>query len=146
MRQRPELGVSRLSAVLAALVVVVGVLSMHAVDGGAHTPGSADHAIGAGVSVHEPMYAQPGDVGAIGGVPVSTADAAPLGMPRGQAAAAAVCIAVLLSVVLVVRRRLGQTWSLPRLRSRWTRGVTRARGSFPGRPPDLLAELCVMRT
>ena len=147
MRQRSELGVPRLSAVLAALAVVFGVLSMHAVDGGAHTPGSVSHAIAVAPSVHGPLHVQLGDVvGAIGGVSASTAAVAPLGMPEGQAAAAAVCIAVLLTVVLVVRPRLWHTRSLPRLRRRCTRGIARVRGSFPARPPDLLAELCVMRT
>ena len=147
MRQRSELGVPRLSGVLAALAVVLGVLSMHAVDGGAHTPGSAGHAIAAAPSVHGPVHVQLRDVvDAIGGVSGSTAGVAPLGMPEGQDAAAAVCIAVLLTVVLVVRPRMWHTRSLPRLRKRWTRGIARVLGSFPARPPDLLAELCVMRT
>lgn len=147
MRQRSELGAPGLLAVLASLAVVFGVLSMHAIDGGAHTPGSADHAIAAGPSVHGSMHVQLGDVvGAIGGVSASTAAVAPLGTPEGAAASAAVCMAVLLTVVLVVRRRLGHARSLPRLGNRWRRGIACVRGSFPARPPDLLAELCVMRT
>lgn len=148
MRQRAELGAPRLLAVLASLAVVFGVLSMHAIDGGAHTALSAGHPIAAGPSAHGPMHVSLGDVvGVIDSVSASTrAAVAPLRMPEGQAAAAGVCIAMLLNVMLAVRRRLGDAQFLPRLGSQWTHATSPARGPFPARPPDLLVELCVMRT
>ena len=148
MRQRPGFRMPRLSAALGALAVVFAVLSMHAVDGGAHTPGSAAHAVSAGSSAQGPMQAHLEDV--VNDVSATTRAAvtalAPPKMPEDGAMAAAVCIAVLLSVVFVVRpgwRRAG--FRLP-LRTAWTRAIDRAGQAFPGRPPDLLTELCVMRT
>lgn len=145
---RSGLGVPRVATVLGALTLVFAVLSMHAVDAGAHTPGSAAHAVSAGSSALGPMQAHldgvSNDVSATSRAAVTAL--APPAVPGDSAMAAAVCIAVLLGVVLAVRPGWRRTGFRHPLRSTLARGIDPARHAFPGRPPDLLTKLCVMRT
>jgi hypothetical protein len=161
MRLRVASSVPNLPALIAALAVVCGVLSMHAVDGGAHSSRAAGHGVSgspsAAVSMHvEPardaLLDMPAELAGAAGHALLSPNAAfagrlAPGIPeQGAAAVTAVCIAALLSFVVVVRRSVGRSWALPRGLSRWTRRAPSRRRPTPARPPDLLAELCVMRT
>lgn len=145
---RSGLVAPRVATVRGALAVVFAVLSMHTVDGGAHSPSSAAHAVSAGSSALGPMQAHLDDIsnGVSATARVAVIALTPPAVPGDSALAAAVCIAVLLGVVLVVRPGWRRRGSRHQLRSTWARGIDRAQHAFPGRPPDLLTELCVMRT
>jgi hypothetical protein len=145
---RLGLGVPRVAAVLGALALVFAVLSMHAVDGGAHTPGSAAHAAGAGSPAQGVTLGHLEDVtdDLSKATRAAVTALAPPEMPGESVTAPAVCIAVLLSVVLIARPGVWPTCFRPRLRNSSTRRIAPVRDAFPGRPPDLLTELCVMRT
>lgn len=160
MRPRSMLSVPTLPAVLAALAVVLGVLSMHGVAAGDHTSLAAAHASSGSLSATVSAHTDPVRDGLLGlhgnlvggsGDMLQPADRvmaavlAPVLPDRKAAAVAAVCVAVLLSVLYFVRRSVGPPWALPRLRRGPTRRVPPCGRAAPARPPDLLAVLCVMR-
>ena len=146
-----------MSGVLTALAIIAGVLSMHAVSGGPHsTAGSAPSvhaAMTMAVAVLDDRPAgdvdmpSPADAGAFSAdVRTVLFGAAPTGPSGGDHAMAAMCLAVLLAgaaVLACAARRRCRIAHDSRVEP-----LTARLGSRPSRapPPDLLSELCVMRT
>lgn len=145
-----------LRSVLITLALVAGVLAMHALGGGAHSAGAAGHGasatssrVGGGVvhQMHMPAAS------AMGSAVLDEVENLAAGLsaqrdetPVDGAVPAAMCVAMLLSAVVLLRRRQMQGL-VPRHAAVPARGVAQSRGRRPQRrPPDLVAELCVMRT
>lgn len=145
---------SPLLLLVTALVVLAGVLGMHAASAGPHASPGADHAVtawtpgDAGETAPSTMSASTAEEGTppralAAGVGEAAAGLAPRARPdrpvEPSSPWAAVCVAILLS--LVVRRATGTTV------------VQRPVVDIPRRPPlsrtplpDLLTRLCVLRT
>lgn len=157
MRQRASLRTPAHQAVVlaVAVAVVLGVLAMHAVGGGAHNPTSAGHGTVADAgeppvqahALHD-VLAPAGEpfATAMEGVTASLSAAARGESSDGAVATIAVCVAMLLSVVVLLRRAHDR--SAPTRRSEPVQRALLARSGHPptARPPDLVTELCVMRT
>lgn len=140
--------VSSISLLVTALAVLVGVLSMHAVSGGPHSPRGVDHELsvalpqsGAAFELHAVAPTVPALLA------VSPQDLAPPDLPSDPLAGLVlVCAAMLLSLVVLLGLRM--LWRLPQrapapplaLGSTGCLELTRARA------PDLLTRLCVLRT
>lgn len=151
MRRRTRLPSLRL--LLTAVVVVLGVLSMHAVSGGPHTPRGVAHAMSSGPAA---VASDAGGTVAHAGISVQGVVAqlapplpeiaAPALPTEPSAAMAAMCVAMLLSLVVALgfrllgRMRASAAARPPALSVRRGSEVTRAP------PPDLLTRLCVLRT
>lgn len=154
MRRRATTRATALRAALLSLAVVAGVLAMHAVGGGAHGAGSTGHpaAAAAGVTGHAVSHGMPGTAPTVAVVP-NIAERVPAGLaaqepgaPEQLAVPAAMCVAMLLSVLALIRRAAGHV-SLVRRSKLAERGPVQRSVRWPMfRPPDLLTELCVMRT
>ena len=135
---------------LTGLAVVLGVLSMHAVSGGPHSPKGVDHAMSADVVTDRAL------LGEHAGTTMRSASAlltAPLTEVGGadlpvepSAAMTAMCVAMLLSLAVmlglrVLSRARSSALALPPV-SILKRGSELTRAP----PPDLLTRLCVLRT
>lgn len=139
-------------AALLALVVVAGVLAMHAIVGGSHGTGESPGHVTTAASSQGPHDMLPAGGATQTGILASLVERVDAVLsepgpadPTRLAVPAGACLAMLLSALVSVRR--ARTHGLVRrcdeLRPRrWS-----AAGAAPtGRPPDLLTELCVMRT
>lgn len=155
--------VTPLRAAVTSLAVVLGILSMHALSGGPHTPRGVEHVMtdataGTGSLVDGPMAAMSamaagldaleaaaGTTLTLAGALPALVDAAP-DPPPPDPAMAAMCAAVLLAVAVAVGFRLARR-SPPRPALTYVSRAVRGSGRAPrARPPDLLTVLCVMRT
>lgn len=140
-----------LPLLLTAVAVLLGVLGMHAVSGGSHSPHGTEHPMTSSVPGH-------GDT-AMAGAMESSVDVlvanvsgavSDLGQPDlptdPLVAMAAMCVAMLLSFVVALGSRAfarvhGGGTSPPLLAA-----VNRRRELTRAPPPDLLTRLCVLRT
>ena len=151
MRRPMRLGPLRL--LLTALAVVLGVLSMHAVSGGPHSPKGVEHGMSAELAAVADRVTAFGDHAATSVTTVSALLAAPLTEvgapvlpPEPSAAMAAMCVAMLLSLAVALglrvlsRARRGAV-ALPPVSTRM-----RARELTRAPPRDRLTRLCVLRT
>lgn len=154
-----------LHAAATALAVILGILAMHAVSGGPHSPRGVEHAM-TGQALYEDAAAMVGmpEAGAlmpslqatlgeaasvVSGLAGPVADRAGLSAPApadDMGAMAAMCAAVLLVLILALGFGLLGRAARPVLAAR-TLGTVPGRRPLPRAPPrDLLAELCVLRT
>ena len=156
MSRSPAANGPVLRSALVALALVAGILAMHALGGGPHSVGAVGHGTPASNDrmgegpVHELHTSGASAMGTavLDGVANLTGglSAQPDRAPVDPAAPMAMCLAMLLSAVVLIRRRQVQSL-LPRHCADPARATVHRRGRQPGaRPPDLLTELCVMRT
>ena len=143
----------RLPLVAAALAVLLGVLAMHAVSGGPHSPKGVEHPMVAELAATAEGVAGLGAHAEASVLSVSASLPGPLpglttpDLPAGPSASmAAMCVAMLLTLVVALglrplgRLHGGGTPPPPPLRDMHRDELTRAP------PPDLLTRLCVLRT
>lgn len=136
---------------LTALAVVLGVLSMHAVSGGPHSPKGVDHAMSAELAMDRVAALGEHAETAVRSAPaLLTAPLTEVGaqdLPvEPSAAMTAMCVAMLLSLAVALGLRMlsragGGAVALPPVSTR-----TRARALTRAPPRDLLTQLCVLRT
>lgn len=155
-------------AAVTALAVVLGVLAMHALSGGPHSPRGVDHAMTGLAQLPAdggtPAMAGMLEVGAVAHAALGAVDAAaslvvdapadaaaavgaPLRPTDDGGAMAAMCAAVLLGLLLMLGFGLIGRSGLLLARAQG-RGTVHGRmpGSRAPPPRNLLAELCVLRT
>lgn len=143
--------VTPLGAAVLALAVVLGILAMHAVSGGPHTPRGVDHAMAGPASMligsASAMSGMTADIGQdVQGALVAAAVSAPPGPTDLAGGMAAMCAVVLLVLVLVLGfGLLGRSWPQS-ARPGAAALVPGCRYISRAPPRDLLAELCVLRT
>ena len=138
-----------LCLLLTSVALLLGILGMHAVDGGANAPGVDHAAAAAAVAVDGAGSKHPTAVDAVAqhvGAPRLAGMPLPDAPDGPAAAAAAVCVAVLVGLVSmlgIARSRPAQAASAPR---QPRQQVLRRRALTGAPPPDLLTRLCVLRT
>lgn len=138
---------------LVAVALLSGILAMHAVAGGPHSAGVAGHSPSASDVSHVPTHG-------LHEVAASVVEAVPLDAvmnlaagvsaqqdaPPGDAASSVLaCVAMLFSA-LFIRGRQPQSSATRHKGGPAHALVPRGEPSRGTRPPDLLTELCVMRT